>query len=79
MEDIPQIGIPELYADYANQKSSTQPKFILLKPENMPEYIKSGNPFRNVNYCISFFVESNSELNIDFNSYKPKKKHGLFW
>ncbi len=78
MEDIPQIGIPELYADYANQKSSTQPKFILLKPENMPEYIKSGNPFRNVNYGISFFVESNSELNIDFNSYKPKKNTVYF-
>ena len=78
MDDIPQIGIPELYKEHGMHNGTIHPGLILLKARNMPEYLKNGNPFRNINYGISFFVDDNCEISIDNNSYTPKKNTVYF-
>ena len=65
MEDIPQLGITELYKETGIKENKNHPGFIIFKAENVSDLMKSGNPFRNLNYGVSFFMEGDGELNID--------------
>ncbi|WP_339714713.1 AraC family transcriptional regulator [uncultured Kriegella sp.] len=73
MEDIPQMGLPELHKETGIKENKNHPGFLIFKAENVSDYMISGNPFRNVMYGLNFFIEGDGEINIDFNSYKPCK------
>ena len=78
MEDIPQLGITELYKETGIKENKNHPGFIIFKAENVSDLMKSGNPFRNLNYGVSFFMEGDGELNIDFNTYKSNSNSVYF-
>ena len=71
MEHIPQLGLSDLRRETGIKENKNHPGFLIFKAENISDLMKSGNPFRNMNYGLSFFIEGDGELNVDFNTYVP--------
>ncbi|WP_276168095.1 helix-turn-helix domain-containing protein [Zobellia alginiliquefaciens] len=78
MEDIPKMGLPELYKETGIKENKNHPGFLIFKAENVSNLIKSGNPLRNLNYGVVFFIEGDGEIHVDFNSYKTSANSVYF-
>ncbi|WP_027066755.1 AraC family transcriptional regulator [Maribacter sp. Hel_I_7] len=78
MEHIPQLGLSDLHRETGIKENKNHPGFLIFKGENISDLMKSGNPFRNMNYGLSFFIEGDGELNVDFNTYVPSSNSVYF-